>query len=263
MSIRKKQAKLVIKHLKDLEKRGIDVSRVTQGKTIEKLAYSKKSYSDFMNRKKSVLSQERDIKKRTNDHGYTFSQREYKEIKKLEDKMRRKKQAEFWKLEKEVGSLSKVEKAFLSGDPIRHKNSKENVELQTSFRRENYFNSFGRGFDFKAFKEAIEDDIKDFSYKDVVEDKRALFKAEMEKWANAGVFGVSPNKSFKKKRVNELMEYYDNMSFIQKVQFNQDMSHKLQYVESASDNIFSKWDERRLLIDLMEQQETRDFIIST
>lgn len=261
MSLRSKQVKLVEKHLKDLEKRGIDVSRATQGKSIEKLAYSKKSYKQFMERKSAILSKERDIKKRTNQHGYTFTHKEYKEIKKLENEMRKKKQAEFWKLEKLKGGFSDVEEAFLKGSPIRHKNSKENIELQTSFREESYFNSFGKGLDFNYFKETIKEEIQDFSFKNVIDDKRELFKNEMKQWAKAGVFGIGKTK-FQNERVNELMEAYDSMDFMQKVQFNQDMKHKLQYVDSASNNTYSTWDERRLLLDLMKQQKDRDFMVS-
>lgn len=262
MGIRKDLLKKVNKHIKDLEKRGIDVNRVTKGKSAEQLAWNKRTYDNFMKQKHNVLVRERDVKKRTNSQGYVLSEKEYKAIRDLEKRMYKKKQNELKKVEKMFGGLSDIEKAFLMGEPVRHLNSNENIELQTSFRKENYIDSYNDNVDLKFFKGFIEDEINDFSWKDVIDKKREEFKEQLTDWANAGVFGFSKKKSYYKETVDGLMAQYDNMSFIQAVQFNQDIKHKLQYVESAAKNIYSVWDEKRLLEDLMKRQDDREFIIS-
>lgn len=261
MGIRKQLLKKVKSHIKDLEKRGIDVNRVTKGKSLEQLAWSKKSYENFMKQKHNVLTRERDIKKRTNAQGYVLSEKEFRIIKKLENNMNKKKQSELKKVEEMFGGLSDVERAFLMGVPVRHKNSNENIELQTSFRKENYFDSYNDSVNLDFFKGFIEDEIKDFTWKDVIDKKREEFKEELTNWANAGIFGFG-NDSYLKETVEGLLSKYDGMDFIQAVQFNQDMKHKLQYVESAATNIYSTWDEKRLLEDLMKRQDDREFMIS-
>lgn len=261
MSKRKELLRKVNRHLKDLEKRGIDIERVTGGKSAEQLAWNKRTYDNFMKKKHNVLVRERDKKKRTNIQGYTLSEKEYRIVKDLENKMNKKKMNELAKMEKVVGRLSDVEKAFLMGVPVRHVNSNENIELQTSFRKENYFDTYNSSIDLKYFKEFIEEEVEDFSWEQVMDKKREELRFELTDWANSGLLGLG-DEDYKKKTVDELMGLYDNMGLIQAVQFNQDMKHKLQYVESAANNIYSVWDEKRLLMDLMKKQEDRDFIIS-
>ena len=140
-------------------------------------------------------------------------------------------------------------------------NSKENIELQTSFRKENLFDSFNGNIDLKFYQDFVKEQIKSFSYTDVIEKHREKFIEQITIWANANRLGVGDEK-YKNRVIKELTDMYDNMGFIQAVQFNQDMEHKLQYVESASTNIYSSWDEKRLIEDLIKRQEDRDFIIS-
>lgn len=261
MGIRKQLIKKVKSHIKDLEKRGIDIQRVTKGKTIEQLAWSKNTYDKFIQQKHNVLVRERDIKRRTNAQGYVLSEKEYKTLKTLENKMNKKKQAELKKVEKMFGGLNDVERAFLTGTPVRHKNANENIELQTSFRKENYIDTYNDKVDLKFFKEFVEEEIKDFSWQDVIDKKREEFKEELTEWAKSGIFGFGDDM-YIKETVDNFMKKYDEMDFIQAVQFNQDMKHKLQFVESAANNIYSVWDEKRLLEDLMKRQDDREFMIS-
>lgn len=261
MGKRKQLIKKVQHHIKDLEKRGIDVERVTKGKSLEKLAWSQSTYDNFIKVKKNILANERDIKKRTNAHGYILTKNEYKTVKTLEKKYNKKKENELEKYKAKFGKLSEVEEAFLRGEPIRHVNSKENIELQTSFRKENLFDSFSSNIDLKFYKEFVEEEIKDFTYESVIQKRREEFINEMREWANAYRFGIGDEK-FINNVVDELTQMYDNMSLIQAVQFNQDMKHKLQYVDSASQNIYSTYDEKALLKDLMKVQSERNFVIS-
>ena len=261
MGKRKQLIKKVQHHIKDLEKRGIDVNRVTKGKSVEKLAWSQSTYDNFIKVKKNILSDERDIKKRTNAHGYTLSKNEYKTVRALEKKYNKKKESELQKYISKHGNLSEVEEAFLRGEPIRHVNSKENIELQTSFRKENLFDSFGANINLKYYKEFVEEEIKDFTYESVVQKRREEFINEMREWAEAYRFGIG-DENYINKVVGELTQMYDNMGIIQAVQFNQDLKHKLQYVDSASQNIYSTYDEKALLKDLMQVQSERNFVIS-
>ena len=261
MGVRKELLRKVKNHIKDLEKRGIDVERVTRGKSLEKLAWNKNTYEKFINQKKNVLTRERDIKRRTNNQGYLLSEKEYKTVKKLERDFNKKKKSELDKYIKKFGQLNEVELAFLKGEPVRHLNSKENIELQTSFRKENLFDSFNGNIDLNFYQGFVKEQIKSFSYEDVIEKHREKFIDQITIWANANRLGVGDEK-YKNRVIKELIDMYDNMGFIQAVQFNQDMEHKLQYVESASTNIYSSWDEKRLIEDLIKRQEDRDFVIS-
>lgn len=255
MGTRKELQKKVKKHIRDLEKRGIDVERVTKGKDIKSLAWSKKTYESFMRRKQSVLQQERDIKKRTNKQGYVFSPKDYKEIKKLQNKFNRKKQSEFKKYLNVNPNLSEIEKDFLMGSTVKHVNSSENIELQVSFRKENLIDSINENINIKTYIEMIKERIEDFSMEDVVGDKSKYFKKEfLDKWIESGDLTENQAKEF--------IKLYKDLSSIEKSQLNKEMSHKMQQVDSTSRNPRSRLDVYNGLKELVFIQQERNFVKS-
>lgn len=255
MGTRKELQKKVKKHIKDLEKRGIDVERVTQGKDIKSLGWSKKTYENFMKRKQSVLQQERDVKKRTNKQGYVFSRKDYKEIKKLQDKFNRKKRNELKKFLEENPNISNVEKNFLLGSTVRHVNSSENIELQVSFKDENLIDSISNGVNIKRFIEMTKERIEDFSINDVVGDKSKYFKKQfLDKWLESG--------DLTKGQVKEFMEFYKDMNLVEKSQLNKDMNRKMSQVESTTRNPRSRLDVYNALKELIFLEKERKFVKS-
>ena len=58
-SKRQEYLKKVKHHIRDLKKRGLDVDNVTKGKSLEQLAWNKKTYENFLGNKKISLSKER------------------------------------------------------------------------------------------------------------------------------------------------------------------------------------------------------------
>ena len=58
MATRKQLQKRVKNHIKDLAKRGIDPSVVTQGRSVQSLAWSQKSYDKFMENKRIAIRKE-------------------------------------------------------------------------------------------------------------------------------------------------------------------------------------------------------------
>ena len=63
-SKRQEYLKKVKHHIRDLKKRGLDVDNVTKGKSLEQLAWNKKTYENFLGNKKISLSKERKEKKK-------------------------------------------------------------------------------------------------------------------------------------------------------------------------------------------------------
>lgn len=255
MGTRKELQRKVKNHLKDLEKRGINVNRVTQGKDVKALAWNKKTYQKFMERKQAVLQQERDVKKRTNSQGYVFSPRDYKEIKKLQDKFNRKKQSEFKKYLKMNTNLSDLEKDFLLGATVRHINSSENIELQVNFGKENLIDSINENINIKTFIEMTKERIEDFSMNDVIADKSEYFKKGfLNKWLKSG--DLTPIQA------DEFMKLYKDMDIIEKSQLNKDMNRKLTNVDSAGTHAKSKTDVYHALKEMIFLEEKRIFVKS-
>lgn len=57
-SVRKQYEKKIKHHIRDLQKRGLNVENVTKGKNIEQLSWSKKTYDIFMDNKRIELRRE-------------------------------------------------------------------------------------------------------------------------------------------------------------------------------------------------------------
>lgn len=255
MGKRAKLQKLVKSHIRDLNKRGIDVETVTGGKSIEKLAWNQKSYDNFMEEKRIALSRQRKIKQRTNKNGYVFIQKDFNRVKKLQDEYNKKVTSEYNKYKNKFGKPDRTLDRFLKGETVRHLNSGENVQLGESFRKVNLLDRFIEGMDIDSFIKMTKERMNDFSMNDVIDDRsKEMNDLYFKSWKEQGKLTTN--------RIKELTSIYKDMDIIQRSQFNKDMKRTMAWVDSESRNPKSHIDVYYTLKDVMEKQLQRVFIPS-
>lgn len=252
---RKELEKKVNRHIKDLEKRGIDIERVTGGKDVKTLAWNIRTYEKFMEKKKSVLARERDIKKRTNNQGFLIDSQSYKQVRKLQNEFNKKIDNEYNEFLKDNPNLSDVEKSFLRGKTVRHVNASENIELQSSFRNVNLLDQLNKDVNIKYFIEMNKERMEEFSLYDVVGDRSTYFKKQfLDGWVQS--LDLTENQG------KEILSIYKNMNIIEKTQFNKDLDRKMQQVESIVSRPRSKYDVYHALLEVALIQDVRKFVVS-
>lgn len=255
MSKRKELEKKVKKHIKDLQNRGIDVNKATGGKSVKTLSWNKNTYDKFMGNKKEVLKEQRDINKRTNKQGFLIESNSYKQVKKLQNEFNKKIDSEYNEFLKSNPNLTDVEKSFLRGKTVRHVNSSENIELQSSFRNVNLVDQLNKGVDIKYFIEMNKERMNEFSLYDVVGDRSVYFKKQfIEGWVKS--------LDLTEKQGKEILSMYKGMNIIEKTQFNKDLDRKMQQVESIVSRPRSKYDVYNALKEVALIQDVRSFVVS-
>lgn len=188
-----------------------------------------------------------------NSQGVKFNMNEYFSIKSLERDYNRKKDRILNNYIKK-NNPSEIEIAFLKGKTVKHVNSSENIELQTSFRHENLIESISQGVDKDYFRKEIRKDIKNFKLTDVIGDRSKKLMSYLKGW----------NKSLEltEKQVVEISKLYKGLNLIEKTQFNKDLEHKMAMVESITTNPRSGYDTYHALKEIVFVQEDRNFVLS-
>jgi len=255
MGKRAQLQKMVKSHIRDLNKRGIDVESVTGGKSLEKLAWNQRTYNNFLEEKRIALSRERKVKQRTNKNGYVFTQKDFNRVKKLQDDYNKKVKSEYNKYKLKFGTPDKTMDKFLKGETVRHLNSGENVQLGESFRKVNLIDRVMEGMDIDYFISMTRERMNDFSMNDVIDDRSTEFNnLYLKAWKEQGQ--LTDN------RIKEILEIYKDMNIIQRSQFNKDMKRTMSWIDSASKNPRLNVDVYYTLKEVMEKQGQRVFIPS-
>ena len=259
MATRKQLQKRVENHIKDLAKRGIDPSIVTQGRSIKSLAWSQKSYDNFMERKKIAIRKEKkkqrlqNIIVTTNSQGFVINKYVYNLVKPLQDKYNKKLKREYEKYVEQYGEPDKITEAFLMGKPIRHKNSGENIQLQENFGTINLLDRLNENIDIDEFIKLTEKKIKTLRFENLVDDNSEYFNQEF-------LQPLVDSLDLHEKEQNILLERYKNMNIVERYQFNKDMKRVMAIVESDKENPYSRYTPYYLIREFMEKEYNREFL---
>lgn len=259
MATRKEYQKKVERHIKDLAKRGIDPSIVTEGRTIKSLGWSQKSYNAFMERKRIAIRKEQkkqklqQIKVHTNTQGYEFNKYDFNRIKDLQTKFNKSLQSQYKKFIQKNGKVDELTQAFLKGKPVRHKNSGENIQLQENFGNVNLIDRINKHVNIDEFIRLTEKKIVLHDFENMLDDYADFFERE---FLNPLVEGLDLHLKEKEK----LMELYKNMSIIERYQFNKDMKRVMVVVESDTKNPKSMYTPYLLIREFMTKQYSREFL---
>lgn len=254
MATRNDYQKKVERHIKDLAKRGIDPSIVTEGRSTKSLGWNSKSYNVFMERKRIAIRQSKKIV-HTNSQGYQLNKLEFNQLKKLQDDYNKKLQQEYKKFIKKHGNVDKITEAFLKGKPLRHKNGGENIQLQEHFGEVNLIDRFNEGVDIKEFNKLTQDKIKSLRFENITDDYSEYFEEEM---LNPLVESYSLHP--KEKKI--VMDIYKNMNIVERSQFNKDMKRVMKIIDYEDKNPQSTNTPYYILRSFMEKNYKREFLES-
>ena len=259
MATRKQLQKRVENHIKDLAKRGIDPSVVTQGRSVKSLAWSQKSYDNFMENKRIAIRKENKKQRlqkvivTTNTQGYDINRYDYNRIKELQKKYDKKLQQEYKKYLKKYGKQDNITDAFLKGKPVRHKNSGENILLPENFGGANLINRLNENINIDEFIRLTEKKIANIRYENIIDDNSEFFDKEFLK-------PLVDTLSLHEKERKILLDLYKNMNIVERYQFNKDMKRVMEIVESDTKNPTSMYTPYYLIREFMEKEYKREFL---
>lgn len=259
MATRKQLQKRVENHIKDLAKRGIDPSIVTQGRSIKSLAWSQKSYDNFMENKRIAIRKENKKQRlqkviaTTNTQGYEINRYDYNRLKELEKKYNNKLQKEYKKYVNKYGKPDKLTEAFLKGKSVRHKNSGENILLAENFGGVNLINRLNENINIDEFIRLTEKKIQGLRYENLIDDNSDYFDKEILK-------PLVNSLSMHDKGRKILLDLYKSMNIVERYQFNKDMKRVMDIVESDSKNPTSMYTPYYLIREFMEKEYKREFL---
>lgn len=259
MATRKQLQKRVENHIKDLAKRGIDPSVVTQGRSIKSLAWSQKSYDNFMENKRIAIRKENKKQRlqkviaTTNTQGYEINRYDYNRLKELEKKYNNKLQKEYKKYVNKYGKPDKLTEAFLKGKSVRHKNSGENILLAENFGGVNLINRLNENINIDEFIRLTEKKIQGLRYENLIDDNSDYFDKEILK-------PLVNSLSMHDKERKILLDLYKSMNIVERYQFNKDMKRVMDIVESDSKNPTSMYTPYYLIREFMEKEYKREFL---
>ena len=260
MATRNEYQKKVERHIKDLAKRAIDPSLVTQGRESKSLGWNAKSYNSFMERKRIAIRKQQKEQRAnkivfTNTQGYDYKKKEFDKIKKLQDEYNKKLQQEYKKFIKKHGNVDEITEAFLKGKPLRHKNGGENIQLQEHFGEVNLLNRINGDVDLKEFAKLTKEKIKNISYENMFDDYSDYFEQEMLK-------PLVDSLDLHTKESNILLEMYKKMNIVERSQFNKDMKRVMAIIESDLKNPKSTTTPYYIMRTFMENEYKREFLES-
>lgn len=260
MATRNEYQRKVKHHIQDLIKRGIDPNLVTEGKTIESLGWNIRTYNSFMERKRIVLRKEQRKQRENkivyvNSQGYEFTKKEYDRVKKLQDKFNKKLEQEYKKFIKINGSVDELTEAFLKGEPIRHVNGDENIQLQEHFGKVNLLDRINEGVDLDVFEQLTNDKIKSINYEQITDDQSDYFEKDM-------LNPLVESLDLHKKEKDMLLDEYKRLDIISRIQFNKDMKRIMKVIEYEEKNPQSSSTPYYIIRSFMSKNHKREFIVS-
>lgn len=261
MATRKQLQKRVENHIKDLAKRGIDPSVVTQGRSVQSLAWSQKSYDNFMENKRIAIRKEKKKQRlqkvivTTNTQGYDVNRYDYNRITELQKKYNKKLEKEYKKYLAKYGKPDKITESFLKGKSVRHKNSGENILLPENFGGVNLINRLNENIDIDEFIRLTEKKIAGLRYENLIDDNSDFFDKEFLK-------PLVDTLSMHEKERGILLDLYKKMNIVERYQFNKDMKRVMDIVESDTKNPRSMYTPYYLIREFMEKNYSREFLQS-
>lgn len=260
LATRKDNQRKIKQHINDLIKRGIDPTPVTQGKTIEQLAWNSITYNNFMERKRIALRKDKKIKKQketivlVNSQGYEVNQYEYNIVKKLEDKYNKELTKQYNNYVKIHGKPTELVENFLKGKQLRHKNSNEFIQLSENFGNVNLLDRLNDTVNLDLFVKLTENKIKLLNYENMLDDYSDYFNNEY-------LQPLVDSMDLHEKERKKLLEYYKEMNIIERYQFNKDMKRVMAIIESDLKNPKSMYTPYLLMLEFMEKEYKREFIV--
>lgn len=218
--IRQSRKDYIKRDIRELQKLGFDEVTILNGRSIESLAYTQKSYDRYRKHIRALKKQSR-----TNTHGITFTKKQMKEIRDLEKEFNQIKDSEFKRLVKS-SNLSPIDLAYLKGKEISSNKYPESIKLGMSFGKENIFDSINNKNKYESIINLFKDLKENFTVDNIIDNGRwfdKIYLANFEEYGyidedereilNALFQELSPvQKSFVKNNIDYLMRKVESVT---------------------------------------------------
>ena len=225
--VRKNREQYIKRDIRELQKYGVPIDDILQGKEIKSIAYNKTGYENYRRHIRRIKSNLRKDNSRVNQHGRLFTNKELKQIRELEEYFNEIKLNEYKRYAStRNNNIGAIEKAFLFGKEVRSRTGGESLKLSNNFAREDIFNSIGKKDNLQEVLEIYEEDADSFYYSDVVDNGKWFDEIYLRKYEESGKISEIEREI--------LLQSYQELEMTQKSQIKKTIDKKMQAVESAT-----------------------------
>ena len=213
--IRESRQDYIKRDLRELKKLGFNEVDILGTRSIESLAYTKKSYENYRKHIRKLKKQAR-----TNQHGITLSVNQFNQIRKIEKEFTDLKKKELDRITKE-NNLSAIDRAYLVGKEIMSNKFQSSVKLANNFGDVKLFNLINKKESIDKMIKESQDEMNNFNSDKLLQDTERIDKFYLSQFEEAGFIDdierdilkeefakLSPvEQAFAREKINYLSRY--------------------------------------------------------
>lgn len=214
--IRQSRQDYIKRDLRELKKLGYSMEDILNGRTIESLAYTQKSYDNY---RKNIRKLKK--KARTNQHRITFTKKQYEEIRKIEKDFTELKSRELERIAKQ-NNLNALEIAYLKGKEIMSNKFQTSLSLPNNFGKVKLFDYINKKDKVDEMIEEIKNEMDNFVGDELIDDGRRIDKLYLQQFEEAGFIDEDERQVLK--------EEYEKLSPIEKAFAREKINYLSRYI---------------------------------
>ena len=213
--IRQTRQDYIKRDIRELQKLGFSLTDIVGDRSIESLAYTKKSYDKYRKHIRALKN-----KARTNQHGIKMTVKQFNQIKKLEKEFTELKSKELDRIAKQ-NNLNALEIAYLKGKEIMSNKFQSSTKLPNNFGEVKIFDYINKKDSIDRLIEDIKQELEEFDGDKLLDNGKAVDVFYLNPFEEAGFIDedehdilfeeynkLSPiEKAFAREKINYLSRY--------------------------------------------------------
>ena len=213
--IRQTRQDYIKRDIRELQKLGFSLIDIVGDRSIESLAYTKKSYDRYRKHIRALKN-----KARTNQHGIKMTVKQFNQIKKLEKEFTELKSKELDRIAKQ-NNLNALEIAYLKGKEIMSNKFQSSTKLPNNFGEVKIFDYINKKDSIDRLIEDIKQELEEFDGDKLLDNGKAVDVFYLNPFEEAGFIDedehdilfeeynkLSPiEKAFAREKINYLSRY--------------------------------------------------------
>ena len=172
--IRQTRQDYIKRDIRELQKLGFSLTDIVGDRSIESLAYTKKSYDRYRKHIRALKN-----KAWTNQHGIKMTVKQFNQIKKLEKEFTELKSKELDRIAKQ-NNLNALEIAYLKGKEIMSNKFQSSTKLPNNFGEVKIFDFINKKANIDKTIKEIQDEMDNFKGEDLLESTERVDKLYLE-----------------------------------------------------------------------------------
>ena len=213
--IRQSRQDYIKRDIRELQKLGFSLTDIVGDRSIESLAYTKKSYDRYRKHIRALKN-----KARKNQHGIKMTVKQFNQIKKLEKEFTELKSKELDRIAKQ-NNLNALEIAYLKGKEIMSNKFQSSTKLPNNFGEVKIFDYINKKDSIDRLIEDIKQELEEFDGDKLLDNGKAVDVFYLNPFEEAGFIDedehdilfeeynkLSPiEKAFAREKINYLSRY--------------------------------------------------------